>query len=177
MFVTYRSVPFFAIALFAAHVLPPWYQRFYHIGPCPEKFSELFLPYKPQDADYYKINGNNVIKEPGDQENQYACDQGRQRAECQVKVHTPSRLLSPVVIIALTRTAAPSGSHDILRSACPSFYSTGGIGVLRPKIRDMMNRIIKTKKSTFAIHTDVPAIPVNPKIPAIMATTRNTMAQ
>jgi hypothetical protein len=36
---------------------------------------------------------------------------------------------------------------------------------------------MKTKKRIFAIHMEVPAIPVKPNIPAMIATTRKTTAQ
>jgi hypothetical protein len=41
---------------------------------------------------------------------------------------------------------------------------------------EMMNRIRKRTNNTWAIHAEVPAIPVNPKIAAIMATTKKTNA-
>jgi hypothetical protein len=43
-------------------------------------------------------------------------------------------------------------------------------------ISDTINRIKKRTNSTWAIHAEVPAIPVNPNIPAIMATIRKTIA-
>jgi hypothetical protein len=40
----------------------------------------------------------------------------------------------------------------------------------------MTNRIRKITKSTWAIHADVPAIPVNPNIPAMIAMMRKITA-
>jgi hypothetical protein len=39
-----------------------------------------------------------------------------------------------------------------------------------------MKRTIKRTNKTWAIQADVPAIPLNPKIPAIMATIKKTTA-
>jgi hypothetical protein len=44
------------------------------------------------------------------------------------------------------------------------------------RIREMRNKIRKTKKSIFAIHAAVPATAQNPRTPAINATTKNTRA-
>jgi hypothetical protein len=41
---------------------------------------------------------------------------------------------------------------------------------------EMMNRTRKRTNNTWAIQADVPAIPVNPKIPAIMAIIKKTIA-
>jgi hypothetical protein len=41
---------------------------------------------------------------------------------------------------------------------------------------EMINRTRNRTNNTWAIQADVPAIPVNPKIPAIMATIKKTMA-
>jgi hypothetical protein len=53
----------------------------------------------------------------------------------------------------------------------------GGTVVFLPKSRDRTNRMTKAKKSTLAIHTDVPAMAVKPKMPAIIAIARKTIAQ
>jgi hypothetical protein len=39
-----------------------------------------------------------------------------------------------------------------------------------------MKKIMKITKRTFAIKAEVPAMPAKPKIPAMMAITRNNMA-
>jgi len=41
---------------------------------------------------------------------------------------------------------------------------------------ETINRIRKMTNNTWAIHAEVPAIPLNPNIPAIMAMTRKTIA-
>jgi hypothetical protein len=53
---------------------------------------------------------------------------------------------------------------------------TGHTDGLPLKMSEMMNRIRKRTNNTWAIHAEVPAIPVNPKIAAIMATTKKTNA-
>jgi hypothetical protein len=49
-------------------------------------------------------------------------------------------------------------------------------GVLRPVIKEIKNSIIKTTKRTFAIHAAVPAIPMKPNIPAMIATIKKVSA-
>ena len=44
------------------------------------------------------------------------------------------------------------------------------------KISEIINRTKKRTNKTWAIHAEVPAIPVNPNIAAIIATTRKTSA-
>ena len=44
------------------------------------------------------------------------------------------------------------------------------------KMSEIMNSTRKRTNNTWAIQADVPAIPVNPKIPAIMAIIKKTMA-
>lgn len=48
---------------------------------------------------------------------------------------------------------------------------------LRPAIRDIRNSTIKMKNKILAIPAALAAIPANPKMPAMMATTRNMMVQ
>jgi hypothetical protein len=53
---------------------------------------------------------------------------------------------------------------------------TGQTEGLPLNISETMNRIKKSPNNTWAIHAEVPAIPVNPKIPAMMATTKKITA-
>jgi len=43
--------------------------------------------------------------------------------------------------------------------------------------KELMKKMRKITKRTFAIQAEVPAIPAKPKKPAMMATTRNITAQ
>jgi hypothetical protein len=43
-------------------------------------------------------------------------------------------------------------------------------------MRETTNKIRKTTNKTFAIHAAVPAIPPNPRTPAMIATSRNPNA-
>ncbi len=57
-----------------------------------------------------------------------------------------------------------------------SDQTTGGVPRL-PKIREITKRTRKTMNRILAIHAAVPAMTPKPKIAAMIATTRNTMAQ
>jgi hypothetical protein len=54
-------------------------------------------------------------------------------------------------------------------------YTTGG--PRRPLTNEMIRKMIATTKSTWAIQAASPAVPLNPKISAMMATTRKISAQ
>ncbi len=54
----------------------------------------------------------------------------------------------------------------------PPYYTD-----LLPAIRDIINNTIKIKNSTLAIPAAPAAIPPNPKIAAIIATTKNITVQ
>jgi hypothetical protein len=69
---------------------------------------------------------------------------------------------------------APQTAFTSVTVQCPA--STGQTDGRPLNIREMMNRIRKSTNSTWAIQAEVPAIPVKPKNPAIMAMIRKTTA-
>jgi hypothetical protein len=78
-------------------------------------------------------------------------------------------LISLGVKVTLTNPIAALSQ----RSSSPLAGHTDGLPL---NISEMMKRTRKSTNSTWAIHAEVPAIPVKPKNPAIMAIIRKTMA-
>jgi len=72
------------------------------------------------------------------------------------------------------RSAARTNGIYVVDGAVSA--STGQTDGRPLNIREMMNRTRKSTNRTWAIHAEVPAIPVKPKNPAIMAMIRKTTA-